>query len=447
MSRTRSRSDEEQDSASWDIPPFWQQLNRFFLFPLQARPLFYAVVLALCSYLLTQGLLAAAMVSFGLLLAVSRYSFKAAAFASRGILDTADYSQYGSDDDWQVLPWKFFGVMVVHGVFIALLENVNRGLGALGNLVSAFLIPATLMVLIGTGSLRAAISPANLLGAIGGIGLPYFLLCLFLFLLMQGAPMAMMLLLPFVPSTLLLPAITFVVIYFSWVMAVMVGYVMYQNHQEFGIEPDKAPASASAASVAPQDPLAAEARRRDAMVARLVQDGDMKTAVDEAREWQRVSYDNLDDQRRYHRVLKLTDRVDDLTTHAQQYIPLLLQKQRGGDALEVWGSCYKRDKTFRLNGAENTFNMAQMAWKRNMVPHALALLHGFDLHFGTSELVPQAQELAVRVLKQGANKPDQALKLFARMQKHFPEHPCTQEAAWILRDELQASPSAPAKLA
>ena len=123
MSRTRSRSDEEQDSASWDIPPFWQQLNRFFLFPLQARPLFYAVVLALCSYLLTQGLLAAAMVSFGLLLAVSRYSFKAAAFASRGILDTADYSQYGSDDDWQVLPWKYFGVMVGAQSFATVLRN------------------------------------------------------------------------------------------------------------------------------------------------------------------------------------------------------------------------------------------------------------------------------------------------------------------------------------
>ena len=443
MSRTRSRSDEEQDSASWDIPPFWQQLNRFFLFPLQARPLFYAVVLALCSYLLTQGLLAAAMVSFGLLLAVSRYSFKAAAFASRGILDTADYSQYGSDDDWQVLPWKYFGVMVVHGVFITLLDSVNRGLGALGNLVSAFLIPVTLMVLISTGSLRAAINPTNLLGAIGGIGLPYFLLCLFLFLLMQGAPMALMMLLPIVPQALLLPAIAFVVIYFSWVMAVMVGYVMYQNHQEFGIEPDRAPATEGRA--VPPDPQVAEARRRDAMVARLVQDGDMKAALDEAREWQRVSYDDLDDQRRYHRVLKLTDRVDDLTTHAQMYIPLLLQKQKGGDALEVWGSCYKRDKSFRLHGAENTFNMAQTAWKRNMVPHALALLHGFDLHFGTSELVPQAQELAVRVLKQGANKPDQALKLFARMQKHFPDHPCTQEAAWILRDELQAPPPAPAK--
>ena len=31
------------------IPPFWQRLNKFFLFPLQTEPLIYGLVLAACA--------------------------------------------------------------------------------------------------------------------------------------------------------------------------------------------------------------------------------------------------------------------------------------------------------------------------------------------------------------------------------------------------------------
>ena len=58
--------------------------------------------------------------------------------------------------------------------------------------------------------------------------------------------------------------------------------------------------------------------------------------------------------------------------------------------------------------------------------------------------LPQALELTVRVLKQGANKPDQAVRVFMRMKTRYPEHPATQEAAWILRDELPSAPAATA---
>ena len=57
--------------------------------------------------------------------------------------------------------------------------------------------------------------------------------------------------------------------------------------------------------------------------------------------------------------------------------------------------------------------------------------------------MPQALELTVRVLKQGANKPDQAVRVFMRMKIRYPAHACTQEAAWILRDELPGAAQAP----
>lgn len=439
MSLARSPQSDDNDSSQWVIPPFWHKLNSFFLFPLQRRPLVYAIVLSMCAYLLLMGALFAIVVGLGLLLAVSRYGFKVAAFASRGILDSDDYDRYGSDDDWKVLPWKFFGVLVVHGLVIGMLTKASPGLGVLGDLFSSFLIPVTLMVLISSGSLSAAINPFILLGTIAGIGLPYLLLCLFLFLLMQGAPMAFGMLLAFMPKAVLAPLLAFVLIYLNWVIAAMIGYVMYQNHAELGIEPDKAPEGEPGA--APVDPQLAQAKRRDAAVAQKVQAGDMQAALEEAREWQRTDPDSLADQQRYHRVLKLTDKTSELTRHAQQYIALLMHKQRSGDALEAWSSCYKRDKSFALERADLTLALAQVAWKRAQVPHSLALLHGFEKRYPGHDLIPQAHELAVRVLKQGANKPDQALRVFMRLKTQYPEHPSTQEAAWVLRDELQPAPA------
>ncbi|WP_226858218.1 tetratricopeptide repeat protein [Diaphorobacter aerolatus] len=290
------------------------------------------------------------------------------------------------------------------------------------------------MVLINTASLRAAINLFNLLGTISGVGKSYWLLCLFLYLLMQGAPMAIGLLLPIVPKFVLIPLSAFAVIYFSWVMAAMIGYVMYQHHSELDIEPVMAP---DGPQIEPEDPAIAEARRRDAAVANLVQNGDMQGALGTAREWQRTGSDNVDDQRRYHRVLKLTEQTDELTRHAQRLIPLLLQRKHESEALEVWSSCYKRAPQFKLDSAEITLALAQYAWKGMQVRHVLALLQTFEKHHPAHALTPAAQELIVRALKLGTDKPEQALRVFMRMKSRYPDHPSTQEAEWVLRDELK----------
>ena len=433
-SRGGSEDDDRDDPARWAIPPFWQKLNSFFLFPLQMEPLIYAAILSLCSYLLFLGFFFAALVSIGLVLAVSRYAFKVAALASRGVLDSDDYRPDMMDEDWKWLPWKFFGVLIVHGLVIGMLGNASSGLGALGNLLSSLLIPATLMVLIRSFSLRSAINPLELLATITGIGMPYLLLCLFLFLLMQGAPMTLGMLLPVMPKFVLAPMITFVIIYLSWVMAAMVGYVMYQSHEELDIDPLKAPEGVRAE---PQDPVAAEAKRRDAAVARMIQDGDMQAAVENAREWQRTGYDSVPDQRRYHRVLKLTDETGELTRHAQHLIPLLVRNQREGEALEIWSSCFKRSPQFKLESADTALALAQTAWRNMQSRHVLALLQSFEKQYPGHPQTPQAQELIVRALKQGEDLPEPALRVFIRMKSRYPGHPSTQEAEWILREELQ----------
>ena len=167
-----SLQDDEGDRPG-AIAPFWRRLNSFFLFPLQMEPLIFLLLLSAGSYLLFLPIIGRIFAVFGLALGASRYAFKVAALASRGVLHSRDYTNALTDPDWKVLPWKFFGALVVHGMLIGFLGRQSEVLGIVASLISSLLLPATLMVLIQSFSLRAALSPLELLATMTAIGAQY----------------------------------------------------------------------------------------------------------------------------------------------------------------------------------------------------------------------------------------------------------------------------------
>ena len=196
-------------------------------------------------------------------------------------------------------------MLFVFGLLIGFLASRSLTLGVIANLIVAFLIPATWMVLINTHSLSSAINPFELLATIFGIGKSYLLLCFFLFLLQQGSPMVVEMLLKVGKPAIVLPLVCFALIYFTWVMAAMIGYVMYQHHAALDIDPVQAP------RVWPRFRWTPGSRKPNGAtaIARLVQDNRMDEAVNQAREWWREDQESLPDQRRYFRVLKLPRRA------------------------------------------------------------------------------------------------------------------------------------------
>ena len=133
--------------------------------------------------------------------------------------------------------------------------------------------------------------------------------------------------------------INWVLIYFSWVMCSLLGYVMYQNHEAFGI--DLLPGAGI--DTQPPDrrtPQQIEHDATDALVAQKVTEGDLEGALGIAYEHQRTRHDELPAQRRYHRILALANKPSSLLDHAQRFIPLLLrlgQNGRGAWSMRVAG--------------------------------------------------------------------------------------------------------------
>ncbi len=425
--------DEDRQPA---IAPFWTRLNNFFLFPLQVEPLIFMTLLALGSYLLFLPGIVRIFAVVGLVLGASRYAFKVAALASRGVLHSRDYTNALNDPDWKVLPWKFFVILLVHGFAISFLASRSPLLGLLAMLVSSIALPATLMVLIQSASLRASLNPFELLGTMTDIGAQYLLLCLFLFLLQAGFPKAAELLLPVTPEWLLLPVITFCAVYFLWVMAALIGYVMFQHHGSLDIDLVREPEADP--EVAAQRPVKTEAQQRDAEVSEMVQKGDLRGAIAQAREWARIGHDNVVDQRRYHRVLLLDEPSSGrLRNHTQSFVPLLLLRKLGPEALEAHTAVLKVLPDFDVAKADITLALAEQAWRRMDAKLTIELLRAFDRRYPGAVEIPRAYELIIRALKQGQGKGYKALPVMQALQRRYPDHPSTQEAAWVMRDELE----------
>ncbi|WPG36534.1 hypothetical protein [Variovorax sp. EBFNA2] len=420
-------------------PPFWHRLNSFFAFPLQLRPLAYGLVLSFCSLLFEAvfflpDALAFIVIEVGIILAASRYGFKVIALGARGIRDSADFGRESSDE-WTYLPWKLFAISLVQTMLIGWLAWYEPVLGTLGLFIMSFTFPAAVLVLVQSGSFFQAMNPAHVMDAMRTIGWPYALLCFFLFLLSTGAQVAISMVLPVFDGRIVLPIVNFAFIYFGWVMASLLGYVMYQHHDAFGI--DLAP-GAGADEGAPADrrtPAQIAAQRTDAEVAQCITDGDLAAALGIAYEAQRTAdTDDLAAQRRYHRVLALMpDKKDTLFDHARRFIPLLMRRDLTSDALKVFKACRAIDKAFVLDDPAMVIAMARAEWRGGDAHGTLALLSGFDKRFRGHAAIPQAYELAARALVQGLGRTDMAQPILTTLEARYPESEQTQEVRWLLR--------------
>ena len=432
----------QQDSSP--LPkPFWHRLNTCFAFPFQTEPLIYALALAFSSLIfLVLFFLPAPLVilvtELGIVLAASRYGFKVIAFGSRGISRASDFPRH-LDDEWSSMPWKLFGVSVIQVLVAGVLTSLNPKLGTLALLVMSFTFPASVVVLVQFGRVSSALSPGLIWETIAIIGWPYALLCFFLFLLSAGSQIAVTMLMPIFKGLILLPIVNFAMIYFGWVMASLLGYVMYQNHRAFGVdllpgggEEDKPVDRRTPAQIAEQE--------ADAQVARLVTEGDMAGALATAYEALHDDPQSLSAQRRYHRVLLLApDRVATLLEYAKPFIALLMASHQTSEALKAYKACRERDAKFALDDAPTVLALAQAEWRGGDARTVLALLSGFDKRFRGHAAIPQAYELAARVLVQGMHRADMARPILALLEARYPDSEQTQEVRWLLRDTGSAA--------
>jgi len=294
----------------------------------------------------------------------------------------------------------------------------------------SFALPAIAVVLVQTASLGQSLNPALWWSVMRAMGWPYVALWAFLFFLSGGAEIALPLVAPLVARWMLLPLVNFVLIYFSWAMSALLGYAMHQYHEELGIDQRFVPQAASG-----ERDVSEEARAIDAHVADMVEHGEIDNAVGIAYDAARGAENDLHAQRRYHRVLAVSGKTDDLLRHGKRFIELLMYSKQETEALAVYQTCLGKDPQFLCDNPAHVVSFARLQWRAGDARAALALLKGFDKRNAGHAAIPDAYELAARVLIQGLDRRDMAMPILQAMKRRYPKTPQTEEVSWLLRDD------------
>jgi len=431
-----------QESVSYsdaEITPFWQRIPKFFLYPFHAQPLLYSALLAAASLL--GALLFAVDVVFGtlfiylselaILLATLRYAFRIMEQTSLGYL-TPDQFELFSKPERVNLPYKLFGIVLIWGLFIGFIASVSMVLGLVANIFLTLALPASVMVLSANNSFAEGLNPVSWISTMRTVGKPYLALWLFLFLLMGGGPTVVRLLVPRVGVWLALPLVNYVFIYFTLVMFNMMGYCLYQYHHMLGL---KVKVDFDAARDGSNAAVAA-GKQQDAAgdeIAALVAAGNVKGALAIAYEQARTAPEDIALQERYHKLLLLDDRPDSILSHAQELISLLLRKDRGQRAFEVFKACRELREDFTPEDAGQILKLAQAARRAREYNLALTLVRGFDKRHPRHPDVPGVYLMSAQILSENFKKDEMAGMILKGMMKKFPDHPLSVEAGNYLK--------------
>ena len=401
-------------SASNLITPFWFRIPRFFIYPFNLTALAYIMVLALLSVVLFKPNLLAMLMQVVLFLVFLRYAYAVLNHTALGHM-TPPPVNISMVTDGLEMPFKQLGVYIFMGIVVALLSSFLGAVVATIYLVVMLVcIPATAMVIAIENSFVRAINPLALISIVTRIGWSYLILCIFLLILWGGTSVVMEVLGGGQRSIhVLLLVYNLVSMYFLLVMYHMMGYVIYQYHEELGfqveIDAEEQPElrqRAGAVGITPaHHPVIGEAEIT------VLQDGLAKNALD------------LEIQERLHKLLKIGKQTKLLVETAPVYICNLLAQNHARKAADVYADAFAVAPAFKLTAPEQVFPIASELKQAGRAKAALAAMDGFAKQFPAHNDIPKLYFLAAKVLCENFKQDQKARGILEQLLARYPQHP------------------------
>ena len=431
------KEDMESMGISNTITPFWERLLRFFSYPTTSiEIMIFLTVLAVLSL--------GAMVSSKLFILITfitlKYGYVILEHTAEGKLSppTISASALGKGNN---LPLQQVFVFVLMFFIAGWAFAVGTVVGIIALLFILLSVPASVIVMALDKNILKAMNPLTLMGIISRVGGPYFILYGFLLLLFAGAGVAKGLLAPILPMGLFIIMGTFVSGYFTLIMFNMMGYIVYQYHEELGFDGvyefeeseetgnDKMVPFLSEINILIAEGMIDDAKKR------------LKWTLEESH------LEVLDYHQRYHELLLLSKDKKALGEHSEPYIKALIYSTQPdktiGKAVEVYADCVKFNPDFSLSQGNDTYELAEAANRKRKYDLALRMVNKFaqrypnDLNdfpnaFGKQQTkknptIPKAYFLAAKILFERKHQEAQATKILTSLLRQFPTHPLISE--------------------
>jgi hypothetical protein len=403
--------------SSQPIEPFWQRLRPIALYPAHPAALTTISVLAVCQL--------AGYLPFGfafsllVLVALYKYAFECLRASANGRLEPPELTVSVDDQ----LGWAQIWLQVV---FIALNLIGFLALGPVGGtlvaIVLALALPGAIMSLATDENLLHALNPATWLAILTRIGWPYIAVTALQFVFNVSARYAQGLVLPFLPPFISTVAFYFIANYVLVATFHLMGYLIYQYHEEIGYEPVEVATPLRRANDDPDQSLLDEA-------AQQVRDGNPDAARDMIGNQLRGRGGSDALHTQYRKLLALGGHRAEQLRHGREWIGTLLAQDKERRAVDVARECLDLDPAFELAHPDQVARVAQKAVDAGTTQVALKLVSGFHKRHPKHRDIPQNYLLAAKLLAERMGKDAEARALLDQLIQNYPGHPLASDIA------------------
>ena len=385
------------------IKPFWDVIPSFFLFPLKA----YGII-ALITFSVLWTLSFSSVLQIIVIFAIAKYAMTILQTTAQGKLSAPALSFKVLNDNYE-LSFKQLFLFVFPVVILMIPDSAIAYIIAI-NIVAFYLLalPASVMTLAFTHSFFSAINPFVLGSLIKRLGWSYGILYAFLLLLNGGGTAAFYFVTDTVPSSLQIFFWLLFQTYFGFVMYAMMGYVLYQYHDEIGFDVE-------------EDSSTEEDDKLDEFD-QSIENEDYLSAKDILIELLKSDPDNLDLRRKFHKVIKILGDNKQLTYHGEVMISRLIAAKKADEAVNIYLDCISVDPAFKPELDTDYLPLAEAMRRMRQHKLALKLVNGFHKTYPNNPNIPYVYLLAVKIFIEDLSQDEQAKPLLSFLQQHYGDH-------------------------
>jgi tetratricopeptide (TPR) repeat protein len=392
-----------------EIVPVWHRIKDVWLYPLKSSPL---MVIGIAAFVT----LATSWLSFNwffemcVLAYVYKFGSEVLWHTANGNLEPPDFaSQVDENSGWNQI--KVFVCFIVAGVLAYRLLPWQPAMAVWLVLLLGY--PAATMQVAINGGWLAALNPLTWFAAIARIGWAYLgvVLLTLAFAFSRGYLQEHLVALPAPIRIFLFSAVSY---YFAIASFFLLGYVVYQYHEELGFDakPQEAVAPLSKLPKDPDQELLDECEI-------LVQDGKLNVAAERMGAHLKMRGGTALFHQRYRKLLTVLDNKLALLAHAQLWINVLLAQHQEAQAVLVLQESLNIDPEFRPADEAAWLPVAKALAPRN-ADQALKIMQGFHGRFPKSKQIGQMMLLAAKTLVEQKANIASANKLLEQAILRFP---------------------------
>lgn len=403
------------------ITPFWKRLHKYFLYPMKISVIGYMIFMTLILLFSTLVPYFGWLLQLLIMLGFMKYAYVVLGETALGHF-TAPSLDWRISTEGMEMPLKQYAIFILVGVVIYQVGDNILSLIIL--LVTYFALPATAMIIATENSFFKAINPLVWGATIARIGVSYLVLYGFLILLSGSSYVIVSLFEGVLSGYVLGPLFVFITMYYTLVMFNMIGYVIYQYHEQLGFSVDVDYEETKEGSrkqiEAEQDPIIAQLNR-------LIIDGKTQEGLTYIESAIKSEPENLEYLDRYYKLLKLDGDPQRILKAGEKFIPMLVKLGRLSVALDLYRDCIHLDKQFTLKDPEAIATLARNAKLLHQPKLVVNLLNGFAKRFPKRADIPELYLLVAKSLCEELKQDAKAKQVLDNLIKMYPAHPAMAE--------------------